>query len=166
MADFYDNPGLERKLFFAFFQRAGLTADSDEASLEPIGGEDGDFFQGAGFFEEVAGARDGDEFFDAGEFGEGLAIEVENAFVAFADDEERGAFYFGERGAGEIGPATTGDDGVDAAGMFGGGLQGGSAARAGTEQANFEALGVGIGLKPGGGVHEAAGKEFDIETQM
>jgi hypothetical protein len=137
-----------------------------EAGFEPVGGEDGDFFQSAGLFEEVGRAVNGDEFFDAVESRQGLAVEVKDTFVAFADDQQGRAFDFQQRWAREVRTAAPGNDGLDEAWVLGRGFKGGSAAGAGSKKADLQSLGVRVGLHPCGGLGEAFGKELDIKAQV
>jgi nucleotide-binding universal stress UspA family protein len=79
---------------------------------EPALGEVGHGWEGAGFFEEVGGARyDGEQGVGGREDRLSLPVEGEHDVVVAADDEQRRREHVAEVPFGEVGPAAPGHDG-------------------------------------------------------
>ena len=93
---------------------SGVEASARTLRIQPSGepgdGPSGDLGQCACLFEEVPGARNNGNLARTGQLLSCSLVEVENRFVATADNEEDRYRHLGETGPGQIGAAPATDD--------------------------------------------------------
>src|SRR5947209_1723509 len=95
-------------------RQAGCLPDGPgKATLEPVGSDFGDPFQGARLLEQMRGpGNNGQVFLRRAESIEGLAVKVDNRNVAATDDQQGGSLNAGQGVSRQVRPAAARNDGA------------------------------------------------------